>query len=416
MAHASPEPLTPGEDSYSISRRCSHVVSALGMATLAVSTIVPTVSAHGGEHTPNIPQWYGLAVVLLGIGVLGASIVAKRRIRSATNDRALVGVFLGVLITAIGGILLVQLSPIETYSASNMPFPRDWYLVLALGTGSAILLGSALLGPLWWPARPRYTILGALLGAWILYPVVMPNEGTFHPLGYLLAGAVPVTVGYIVWRDGRRLLRAVGRDVVARRFGIGIGVVVSIFFLFSTGALSFVPEDGSIGGRSIMDVPAFLHTQPAANPLVMWPAIELWVPQIPLTAFVSIGLVLLVGLIGTLVGLNAMLGAYQWRHSTTTSSTRSTAGAAALVGPNACGCCGPVLAELAVVLLGPSAAAPLYWLFVDFSSPVGSLFFVVSVALLTGSFVYATEVLLPDRCSVDREERLEGTDFTDQAG
>ena len=220
MAQTSPALLTPDEGPSSIPRRCSRAVSALGMTTLAVSTIVPTASAHGGEQTPNIPQRYGLAVVLLGIGVLGASIVAKRRIGSATNDRALASVFLGVLITAIGGILLVQPSPIETYSASNMPFPRDWYLILALGTGSAILLGSALLGPLRWPTRPRYTVLGALLGAWILYPVVMPNEGTFHPLGYLLAGAVPMTVGHIIWRDGRRLLRTVGQDAVARRFDL----------------------------------------------------------------------------------------------------------------------------------------------------------------------------------------------------
>lgn len=403
------------EGSYSKIGRSAYRLTVLGMCILAASSVIPTVSAHGGEHTPNIPQWYGLVIVLLGVGVIGASIVAKRRVAKATSGRALVSVFIGILVTAIGGILLVQLSPIDTYSASSMPFPRSWYLVLAFGAGSAIVVGSAILGPLRWPTRPRYMVLGALLGAWILYPVVMPNEGTLHPLGYVLAFSVPVTVGYIIWRDGRSVLATVYQDRVARWFGIGTGVVVSIFFLFSTGALSFVPEDGRIDGREIMDVPAFVHTEPAANPLVMWPAVELWLPQVPFSGFASVGVVLLVGLIGMLVGLNALLVAYQWRRETGASSTQSTAGAAAVVGPNACGCCGPVFAELAVVLVGPSAAAPLYWLFVDFSSPIGSLFFVASVALLTGSFVYAANTLLPEQDLIERDGRSHPVDFAEQA-
>lgn len=35
--------------------------------------------------------------------------------------------------------------------------------------------------------------------------------------------------------------------------------------------------------------------------------------------------------------------------------------------------------------VGPSAAAPLYWLFVDLASPIGALFFVASVGLLAGN-------------------------------
>ena len=403
------------EGSYSKTGRYTRRLAVLGLSTLAASSVVPTVSAHGGEHTPNIPQWYGLVVILLGVGIIGASIVAKRRVASATSGRALASVFVGILITAIGGILLVQLSPIDTYSASSMPFPRSWYLVLAFGAGSAIVVGSAILGPLRWPTRPRYMVLGALLGAWILYPVIMPNEGTLHPLGYVLALSVPVTVGYVIWCDGRPVLTTVYQDRVARRFGIGVGVVVSIFFLFSTGALSFVPEDGRIGGQEITNVPAFMHTEPAANPLVMWPAVEVWLPQVPFSGFVSVGVVLLVGLIGVLVGLNALMVAYQWRRETGASSTQSTAGAAAVVGPNACGCCGPVFAELAVVLVGPSAAAPLYWLFVDFSSPIGSLFFVASVALLTGSFVYAANTLLPEQDLIEQKGRSHSADFADQA-
>jgi hypothetical protein len=116
----------------------------------------------------------------------------------------------------------------------------------------------------------------------------------------------------------------------------------------------------------------------------------------------------MVGLLGGLVGLNAMLAAYQWLNAGSASTTQSTAGAAALVGPNACGCCGSMFAQLAVVLVGPSAAAPLYWLFVDFSSPVGTFFFVGSVALLTGGFVYSAHALAPDVCSVPADGQPRG--------
>ena len=98
------------------------------------------------------------------------------------------------------------------------------------------------------------------------------------------------------------------------------------------------------------------------------------------------------------------------------STTQSTAGATALVGPNACGCCGPMFAQFGVVLLGPSAAAPLYWLFVDFSSPVGSFFFVASIAILTGGFAYLANVLSIEHCTLPEQtqshsiEQVESSD------
>ena len=378
---------------------------------LAVASMFPgIVSAHGGEHTPNIPQWYGLVVLLLGFGILGTSIVLKRREQLEHTEHALAGVLLGVLIAALGGIMIVQLSPIDEYSASSMPFPRFWYPIISLTIGFGIVIASTLLGALRWSTRPRYTVLGTLLGLWVAYPVLVQGAGTYHhPAGYVIVLAVPLTVGYIVWRDGRDVIGQIWQDSVARRFGLGIGAVMLLFFVFSTGLVSLVPEDGLTNGRDIMDVPAFIHTQPFANPLVTWPAVEVWLPQIPLSAAVSLGVLLMITLLGGLVSINAMLAAYQWCHVSESSSTPSTAGAAALVGPNACGCCGPMFAQLAVVLLGPSAAAPLYWVFVDFSSPVGSFFFVASIGLLTGGFVYSANALTPQVCSVPSDEPSQAT-------
>lgn len=377
-----------------------------GAVALATTAILPgIVSAHGGEHTPNIPQWYGLIILLVGFGILGTTIVLQRRNWLERTEHALAGVFLGVLVAALGGIIIVQLSPIDEYSASSMPFPRAWYPIITLTVGLSIVVASTLLGKLRWPTRPRYAGLGILLGLWIAYPALFQEFNSYYnPVGYAIALAVPSTVGYIIWRDGRDVLGHIWQDTITRRFGLGIGAVMLLFFVFSTGLVSLVPEDGLMNGQEVMDVPAFIATQPFANPLVIWPAVEVWLPQIPLSAAVSLGVLLMIVLLGGLVTITAMLAAYQWRHTGGSNSAQSTAGAAALVGPNACGCCGPMFAQLAVVLLGPSAAAPLYWLFVDFSSPIGSFFFVASVGLLTGGFVYSADAFSLDQCATPQQD------------
>lgn len=383
---------------------------SLGVLVLTSVGILPgIVAAHGGgEYTPIIPQWYGFVVFLLGFGILGASIVLKRRGRLERTEHALAGIFLGATVAALGGILMVQLTPVAAYSASYMPFPQAWYPPITLTIGLSIVVTSMLLGQLRWSTRLRYAVLGIFLGLWVAYPTLIRGGATYqHPVGYVIVLAVPLLVGYIVWRDGRDVLRVVLQDTVARRFGIGIGTVMGLFFMFSIGLVSLVPEDGVVNGQAAMDTPAYIDTQPFVTPLVRWSAVEVWFPQIPLDMGLSVGTLLMVLLLSSLVTINAMLAAYQWCYASGSSSTQSTSDAAALVGPNACGCCGPMLAQVAVVLFGPSVAAPIYWVFVDFSSPVGSFFFVASVGLLTGGFVYSANALAPDVCSVPSQAQPE---------
>ncbi|WP_434529938.1 hypothetical protein ACODNH_00470 (plasmid) [Haloarcula sp. NS06] len=59
--------------------------------------------------------------------------------------------------------------------------------------------------------------------------------------------------------------------------------------------------------------------------------------------------------------------------------TEGTAGSAAIVGTCTCGCCGPLVAKIAVLAAGPSIAAPLYWVFVDSASPLSAVFIVGSL-------------------------------------
>lgn len=359
--------------------------AARGATLLTALSAVPVASAHGGEAAPPLPQWLALAVLAVGVVTVVGGAYARRR-TSATN--ALAAVFAGIVVSAVGAVGLVQLSPVETLAASQPAISRTLFGPLTLGTGLAIVIGSLVFGRMRWPNRPRYAGVGMLLGLWVAYPVFVSNTLT-NPLGYLLALAVPGAVGYLLWVDARELLARALADRVARLFGAGVGLVASLFFMFSMGMLTFVPEPG--GGVDLDE--SFVTTARVANPLVYWPGVEFHfhdlVGTVPLSGVVSVGMLLLVGLIAALVAFNASILAAQWRTNASGGGMETTAGSAAVAAPNACCCCGPVISELAVVSVGPSAAAPLYWLFVDLASPLGALFFVVSVGLLAGNLVRA---------------------------
>mgnify|MGYP007039150157 CR=1 FL=1 len=135
--------------------------------------------------------------------------------------------------------------------------------------------------------------------------------------------------------------------------------------------------------------PSIIAVLPVANPLVLWPAFEFWLPRVPLGGMISVGTALLIGIFGGLIGLNAALFAFQWQGSSSAGASQTTSGAAGIATSQACCCCGPALAQIAVVTLGPSAAAPIYLLFADPFSSIGSLFFVASVVIFAGTLVRA---------------------------
>jgi len=346
---------------------------------------VPIASAHGGHGGPPLPQWLALVALVAGVGIAAASAYARRRL---SPTLALVGAFDGLLVAAVGAVGLVQLSPVASLAAGQPPLGGAWYRSLALGSGLAIAVGSLAAGRRRWPDRPRYAAVGILLGLWVAYPVLVPGALT-NPAGYLLALSVPAAVGYVVRTDAGGLVRRALADRAARWFGAGTGALAAVLFAFSMGMVTFVPESG----RGVDLTHDFVTTARVANPLVYWPAVEFHVHDavgtVPVSGVVSVGMALLVGLIAVLVGLNGAVLAARWRASAAGGGTGATAGSAAIAAPNACCCCGPVLAELAVASVGPAAAAPLYWVFVDLASPVGALFFAASVALLAGNLVRA---------------------------
>ncbi|GAB3680608.1 hypothetical protein GCM10028857_03560 [Salinarchaeum chitinilyticum] len=287
----------------------------------------------------------------------------------------------------IGALIFDGLAPEASYSASTMPFPRSWYFDMTLLAGMAIVILSFVVGWLRWPGRPRYTFLGILIGLWVAYPSLLPGTmSTTHPLGYAIVLSTPVLVGYIVWRDASDAIRVALRDPVARRFGIGTGVLLAVYFTALSGYMTVFPAEAAPHERIVEVVDVQYQ-------LVVWPTLEIFLPHVPFFIAVSIGSVVLVGLLSVLVGLNSALIAYRWRRAgiAPAATVEGTGGTAAIVGSCACGCCGPILAQLALIVAGSSVAAPIYWLFVDSASPFAMLFLVASIGLFTGGLVYATD-------------------------
>lgn len=353
------------------------------LTLLAGLTQAPVAAAHGGGATAGLTQVDALVIGVWGLVVVGGTMALGRTDR-LSPAASLYGVLAGLAVVALGAILFDGLIPDPTYDASTMPFPRSWYGPLTLGLGLFAGVGSFVVGWLRWPTRPRYTFLGLLLAFWIAYEGLLSGHAAHvNPLGYLIVLATPLLVGYIVWRDAGDVLQPVLRDPVARRFGVGVAGIVALFFMSMSGYLSFFPE-ADIHERTVAVLPAVYQ-------LVAWPTLEVLVPDVPVFIAISPGILVVMGVLSGLIGLNAALVARHWRVGAGAGTTESTAGTGAIMGTCTCGCCGPLVAKLAVVAAGPSLAAPLYWVFIDSASPLGSVFIVGSILLFTGTLVYSVE-------------------------
>lgn len=361
-------------------RRLSTVAATILIALTRASR----VSAHGDTATGGIEPWHGVVLVGVGVGIIAAGVLAKR-FDWLSPTTALHTVLGGIVIVAVGAILFDGFSADPTYTASSIPFPRSWYPAIGLGLALSIAIGSLVVGVVRWPTRPRYTFLGILIAFWIAYPYLLPPfVADTHPLGYALVLGLPILVGYILWTDVGDEIVAVLRDPVARRFGVATAIVLAVFFVTMTGYLSFFPEEGAPHEVTVV-------TLPVVYQLVIWPTLEIVLPHIPLFLAVSPGQVLIVGTISALVGLNAAFIAGRWREEERAGLAQGTAGTAAVVGSCTCGCCGPIVAKITVLAAGPALAAPLYWVFVDTSSPLTALFTVGSVVVFVATLLYTVE-------------------------
>jgi hypothetical protein len=362
----------------SIARNRLRRVLIHGLVVSGALAFAQPAAAHGGSLHAGMPHWILLGVALVGLGIIGGSLWFGRTWWENQPRRTIKSVLVGAIITMIGtlGVTQIQIEPIGT-----TPTAHEWYPLLAGVAGITVLTASLIGGWIRWPRRPRYSLLGLSLGAWILYPVVLPNDGYTNPLGYALVLAVPVIVGYILWRDVSPALSTEILDSFARRVGGIVAVLFSIFFLFSAGLFTVNPEEGVNAPTE-----AFVTVASFVNPLVVWPAVEFYLPSIPLSGALSVGTALVIGLLAALIGINTGLMTTIYQRDIETTPAGSAAGVVATSGATACCCCGPAVYAIASALLGVSAS-PLYWAFIDPASPLGALFFAGAVVLLTGSAI-----------------------------
>lgn len=367
----------------SATSRIRRVVLSVLLGIGATGVAQPA-AAHGGTAHAGMPHWVFLGLTLLGVGIVALSIYFGRTRWAAAPKRTIKSLLVGAVIAMIGTIAVIQ---IQIEPVGTTPAALEWYPLFAVIVGGSILTASLFGGLVRWPTRPRYPLLGVLLGLWVLYPAVLPGAGYTNPLGYLLVVVVPLTVGYIFWRDVSPALSSTVVDAFSRRVGGVVATLFTIFFLFSAGLFTVNPDEGVNAPTE-----AFVTTASFANPLVIWPAVEFYLPSIPLSGALSIGTALVIGLLAALIGINTALMTTVWQRDIQLSTTVGAGGTVATTGATACCCCGPAVYAIASAILGVSAS-PLYWAFLAPSSPLGALFFVGAVVLLTASSVRLTHSL-----------------------
>lgn len=356
------------------------------LATLLAVGFVRPAAAHTGTTHAGTPHW-----LLFGLAGAGAiSVLFGWRRLAAGDTRVGAVVVAGGLIAVIAGsigLVEIQVTP------QTAPEWASSAGAVNVAVASLLALGSLVAVRLRWPERPRYVALAFVLSVWIAYPVVLPNNGLTNPLGYLIAFALPVTLVYVFARDGGdRLLRALDAPM-PRRVAAGTFLLFSVFFAFSAGTLTLNPD---VTAATAGD--GFVTLHPVASPLVYWPAVEFYVPAVPLAGYVSVGSALLFAVLGGLVAINAGLATRQYQTGASPDSPQAMLGAVASSGATACCCCAPALYAGVGAVFG-TAASPVYWAFLDPTSPVGGLFLAASVLLLVGSSLrYATSTV----CAVER--------------
>ena len=210
----------------------------LGLVGLGNLVMTPTAAAHDGAAYAGTPHWVFLGITLLGVGFIGVNIWLGRTRWTDVSRRTIKSLLAGGVIAMVGAIAVIQ---IQIEPIGTTPTALEWYPLLAVIIGGGILIASLLAGLLRWPTRPRYTILGILLGLWVQYPAVMPDAGYTHPLGYLLVRTIPLVVGYIFWRDVSPALSTTVIDAFSRHVGAVVAALFTVFFLFSAGLFTVIP-------------------------------------------------------------------------------------------------------------------------------------------------------------------------------
>jgi hypothetical protein len=293
--------------------------------------------------------------------------------------------------------------------------PPDWlYLLGALAAMLAMFVigGLALfrrLGAGSGPTVRFQAVLAQLLALWLL--LGFAQSGTARTIGtpmvlYDLGKVVFLLAVLAVWAlvlaNFGGALRLALRGWRYRVLAIGIAVVIAAFYLW-TGRLVAPPEPQDMPPPGTETFVTFL---PLYGPLAIWPAVEFWLPQIPLFGALSLGTGLVLGTIAALMGLtwSAMLFTLrlQRQRSRTQNVKMGGLGGLGAVGASFCCCCAPALYPVLALVFGSTAASSISTWLLGSSSP----FYNLSMIGMIGMTLWALTSLSR------RITRLEGTGTT----
>ncbi|MFB6177348.1 MAG: hypothetical protein ABEI99_09440, partial [Halobaculum sp.] len=219
----------------------------LGLAGVTLALSATPVAAHSGTTHAGTPHWLLLLTLAGGVtaGLLGTLGITRSRI---APRRATGLVAIGAVLAVFGAIGLVEIQVV----GRTGPTMLSIYPILSLLVGGTLAVGGFVFVAVRYPRRPRYAALALVLSGWIVYPTVMLNEGLSHPLGYLLVGALPVTLAHILRRDAAALIESVRLQRRPKLIGVAAGLLMAVFFLFSAGIVSLNPDDGRNLPRSAL--------------------------------------------------------------------------------------------------------------------------------------------------------------------
>ena len=199
--------------------------------------LVTPAAAHSGTTHAGTPHWVLFVLFVGGIGtLLGATTAARGEI--VTLPLAGVLSTLSAVVAVFGGIGLVELQVVGLAPLQLV----ELYPLLSLLVSGLLSFGGFLCVRFRYPTKPQYALLCIVLAGWIGYPAVMPNRGYSNPLGYLIVLSLPVILGYIIRTDARGVLQSLRLQTTPKVAGLGAGLLMSAFFAFSAGTMSFNPD------------------------------------------------------------------------------------------------------------------------------------------------------------------------------
>lgn len=205
-------------------------------------------------------------------------------------------------------------------------------------------------------------------------------NGLMMDLGFFVLPYCLAVFSLWVWFRAHDVLARVWAERRSRRIWAFAAAAYFLMYAYTTNLLAPPDADTPVSKAH----PAFIIVYHAYAALAMWPNIEFWTPSLNLVGMLSVGTVMLGGVLAALMGANVALGVralrLRRRGKLQGGGVLTAAGSTILTfGTSYCCCCVPVIGSLLGSVLGVGA---LQGLDTIMANPGGIWFNVVQVGTL----------------------------------